>query len=192
MQKCKDANFCARNRGVTNKYSVIPGSALVDGPMMVALVTNAANTSMRFNLTIIAYQDTVRIMMQEFPSLKVGRYEVQDVLMPGLDKRVRKMEGKTSAKYVIGTYDKIKVKLQQDPFRLEVLVDGKPAVTINSRDLFNFENRRAKQVGAGHHRHMHWGLAIKQQVAAFSRSSLGPNSGSRQQQQQHQHGSNSW
>jgi alpha 1,3-glucosidase len=164
---------------------VIPGSALVDGHLLVALVTNAANTSMRFNLTVIAYQDTVRIMMQEFPSLKVGRYEVQDVLMPGLDKRVRKMEGKTSAKYVIGTYDKIKVKLQQDPFRLEVLVDGKPAVTINSRDLFNFENRRAKQVGA-ELKCMHCGS--KRSSSVHVKGNLGPSSGSGRRQ----HGSNSW
>ncbi len=129
------------------KYSVVAGSGLVDGPMMVALVTNEANTSVRFNLTVIAYQDTVRILMQEFPPLKVARYSVQDVLMPGLERRVRKMESKTSARFLIGTYDKIKVKLQLDQFRLEVLVDGKAAVSINSRDLFNFEHRRGKQVG---------------------------------------------
>jgi hypothetical protein len=132
---------------VAAKYSVVAGSGLVDGPMMVALVHNEANTSVRFNLTVIAYEDTVRILMQEFPPLKVARYTVQDVLMPGLERRVRKMESKTSAKFLIGTYDKIKVKLQLDQFRLEVLVNGKPAVTINSRDLFNFEHRRGKQVG---------------------------------------------
>ncbi len=43
------------------------------------------------------------------------------------------------------------VKLQYSPLQLDIAVDGKPAATFNSRQLFNFEHRRQKKVCQGAH-----------------------------------------
>jgi len=38
------------------------------------------------------------------------------------------------------------VDLTYQPFRLSVSIDGKPAVNLNSRGMFQFEHRRTKEV----------------------------------------------
>ena len=65
MQKCDDANFCKRNRGKTGtRYSVQPESVTVVDGALSATLLNADSTA-KFNLTLLAYDGFVRLLVDE-------------------------------------------------------------------------------------------------------------------------------
>jgi hypothetical protein len=86
LQKCKDASFCDRNRGKAGrKFTVDPASVAASGAALsAALISDAppapgggggaAAGPPRFNLTLLSYGGTVRLLVDE-PG--AGRYQVR-------------------------------------------------------------------------------------------------------------------
>lgn len=146
FKKCNDASFCARNRGKSGaKFVVKEDAVAVSGDTLTATLVNV-DSQKTFNLSLIAYGDYVRVLVDELPG--VGRYQVPDVLMPDLETKRQAWQAKaTSAKSMTLATGSSQATLEYNPFRIVVLVNDKPAVTLNSRDMFNFEHRREKQEG---------------------------------------------
>lgn len=147
LQKCKDAGFCNRNRGKAGtKFSIDAASIKVEGAVCSASLLNQDAPSKKFALSLIAYDDGfVRMRVDEDPN--VGRYQITDVTSPAVESRrttwsVTQKDGK-GATLAVGNAT---VVLSFQPFRLVISVHGAPAVSINSRDMFNFEHRRRKEV----------------------------------------------
>jgi hypothetical protein len=143
MQKCKDAAFCQRNRGVKGtKYKLEPGSISLEDGIIKGIILK---DDTKLNLTVLAYDGTIRILADELPS--VDRYQVPDILQPTL-KQVAFAELKPLNKDAwvaqLGAY---KLKITASSFKLEVLnSNDKPVIIFNNRNMFNFEQRRQKKV----------------------------------------------
>lgn len=60
-------------------------SVKVEGPRLTADVRNTANANGTFTLALTAYGDTLRLFVDEHPAK--GRFQVPDVLVPGLEAR---------------------------------------------------------------------------------------------------------
>ena len=80
------------------------------------------------------------------------RFQVPHALVADLDKQQTHWDKhtKTSQGATLQLRN-AQVKLQYSPLQLDIAVDGKPAATFNSRQLFNFEHSRQKKVCQGAH-----------------------------------------
>lgn len=86
QQKCADSAFCTRLRGNTSEaFVIVPESVQVQGPRVTASVRNTADANGTFALVLTAYGDTLRLFVNEEPDK--GRFQVPDVLVPGLEQR---------------------------------------------------------------------------------------------------------
>lgn len=115
---------------------------------MSASLTNAGQSSSSgLTLSMIAYQDGyVRLVVDEDTS--VGRYKVPDIIMPGNEQRRSSWTlTKQDAHCITLSLGDVTVLIVYTPFKIAVLVKGIPTLSVNSRNMFNFEQRRAKQVG---------------------------------------------
>ena len=102
---------------------------------------------MNLQLKLTAYADGfVRLTVDE--ALEVGRHKITDLLQPMVEGRTATWKSSPSkdGKGIDLASAGVSVAVTYDPFRIVVNVQGKPAVSINSRDMFNFEHRRAKPV----------------------------------------------
>ncbi|KAF6258577.1 glycosyl hydrolases family 31-domain-containing protein [Scenedesmus sp. NREL 46B-D3] len=149
FKKCETSSFCSRNRGVKGtKFSVDPASVNVDGAELSAVLINSQpQEPVKFNLTMRAYGSVLRLIVDEQPSEHPGRYQIPDILMPGLEQRLTAWKGQATAHTWTGGVGDVTVKLTFASFKLEVLVKGSPAVVFNSRSMFNLEHPRKKQDG---------------------------------------------
>lgn len=88
LQKCEDSAFCTRMRNATSDAFVIePNLVKVAGAVVTAAVRNTADANGTFSLALTAYTDgTVRLFIDETPG-KAPRWQVPDVLVPGLEAR---------------------------------------------------------------------------------------------------------
>lgn len=85
-QKCEESAFCTRLRGNTSDaFVLLPETVAVDGPRVTATVQNVQDTNGTFYLVLTAYGDTLRLFVNE--AAEKGRWEVPDVLLPGLEQR---------------------------------------------------------------------------------------------------------
>lgn len=147
FKKCDTANFCQRNRGkVGNKYIINPETVVVEEDLLQASVVNV-QTHASFILAAGLYGekgDIFRIFIDENPS--VGRYQVPDVVMPEFISSGKVFNGtdRTASSTTIKSANS-QLVIEYEPFRIKLIVDGKPAIDLNSRDMFAFEHRRAKQ-----------------------------------------------
>ncbi len=64
---------------------IVSESVKVEGPRLTADVRNMANANGTFSLALTAYGDTLRLFVNEHPDK--GRFQVPDVLVPGLEAR---------------------------------------------------------------------------------------------------------
>mmetsp|Transcript_37728 Transcript_37728/g.84060 ORF Transcript_37728/g.84060 Transcript_37728/m.84060 type:complete len:895 (-) Transcript_37728:499-3183(-) len=147
FKKCKDTGFCRRNRGKTGPtFNVLPDTVqLTDLGMHTfgaTLVNQAANKQLQ--LTIKAYTDgAVRIKVDEDES--VGRYKISDILLPEVEQRLASWKIISKSAHDIWLqFGKAQLNVKYTPFSASLTVDGKPAIQLNSRNLFNFEHRREK------------------------------------------------
>jgi alpha 1,3-glucosidase len=149
LQKCNDAGFCRRNRGKGDrKFSVDPASLTVSGSTISAVLQNADAPGRQLALSLTAYKDGfIKLLVDEAPG--VGRYRISDITSPDVEGR-QAAWSKTSADSKGAVYSiggaQANVELKFNPFRLAINSHGKPAVVLNSRDMFNFEHRRKKEV----------------------------------------------
>jgi hypothetical protein len=147
LQKCDTNNFCKRNRGQKNSYSVDPKSLKVHGAELSAAITNTA-AKQSFNFKLRAYGPVIRIMVDELPGDHVPRYQVPDILEPNLDQQLTPWQSpESTAKKWTGQVGDVIVHVTFSNFQIEVLVGKTPVAVFNSRSLFNMEHPRKKQVG---------------------------------------------
>jgi alpha 1,3-glucosidase len=104
--------------------------------------------SKRFTWSLSAHNDGfARLKVDESPS--PGRYQIADVAEAGALGRtqdwVRLGEQAGGSSWGFG---RMAVSISYKPFRMAFSVDGQPVVEFNSRDMFQFEHRRTKEVRA--------------------------------------------
>jgi hypothetical protein len=86
LQNCADSAFCTRLRGnASEAFVIVSESVKVEGPRVTATVANTQDANATFFLVLTAYGDTLRLWINEAP--EKGRFEVPDVLLPGLEQR---------------------------------------------------------------------------------------------------------
>lgn len=112
-----------------------------------------------FDLALTAYDGIARLHINEAGDSGKKRFQVPHALLPGVDKQAinwdKHDKSSSSLTLKLGQAD---VTLQYSPLQLDVTVDGKPAISFNSKQLFNFEHLRQKQVR--HAEHFHIGLLV--------------------------------
>lgn len=114
--------------------------------MLHAVISNTAAKE-SFNFTLRAYGPVVRLIVDEVSSDSVPRYQVPDILEPGLEKRLTAWQAPAAtAKGWTGKVGSVTVQLTFANFQVEVLVDKTPVLVFNSRSMFNMEHPRKKQV----------------------------------------------
>ncbi|MEW5317328.1 MAG: hypothetical protein WDW38_008637 [Sanguina aurantia] len=150
FKTCATASFCNRNRGNNSNgvlYSITPNSVSLKGAVMAATLSNAAMPSSLLTISMIAYQDGyIRLLVDEDTS--VGRYKVPDIIMPANeDRRSSWTLTKQDAHCITLSLGDVSVLIVYTPFKIAVLVKGIPTLSVNSRNMFNFEQRRTKQEG---------------------------------------------
>lgn len=148
FKNCDDSAFCKRLRGTTGgeAYVLLPESVQVDGARVTATVQNTENANGTFYLVLTAYGDTLRLFVNESP--EKGRWQVPDVLLPGLEGRQQAWEvvkkSHTKLRLRMGAAE---AELRTSPAQLEVSVGGEPALVWNGGKQFVFEHLREKQEG---------------------------------------------
>lgn len=146
-QKCEQSAFCTRLRGAQgDAYSVIPESVSVKDSSVTAVLTRGSSTP-QLDLALTAYQGTARLYINEVSEAGKQRFQVPHVLLASLDKLKTSWQDhaatSNSMKLSLGEAD---INLQYSPLQLDIAVGGTPAVSFNSRQLFNFEQLQSKQV----------------------------------------------
>lgn len=98
----------------------------------------------------------MRLLVDDESKDEGQRYKVTDIVLEEVENKTLSWSSHSQdASEVTLKAGKAAVQLSLQPFRLTVSVDGKAAVVINSRDMFEFEHRRVKQVFGS------WGLQIR-------------------------------
>ncbi|KAL4422944.1 hypothetical protein ABPG75_009141 [Micractinium tetrahymenae] len=149
FKNCQDSAFCTRLRGNTSEaFSILPDSVAVEGARVTATVVNADNANATFRLVLTSYGNTLRLFIDE-PAEK-GRFQVPDVLVPGLEAREQPWEvlKRSLTKMRLSCGAGCVVELRFKPVaQLEVAFDGQPALVWNGGKQFIFEHLREKQEG---------------------------------------------
>lgn len=147
VQKCGQSAFCTRLRGAQGKTcSVDSKSVSVQDSAMTASIACGDSKSL-LDLTLTAYQGVARFHINEATDAGKQRFQVPHVLLPSLDGLKTSWQDSASAsssiKLSLGEAD---LTLQYNPLQLDVSVNGIPVMSFNSKQLFNFEQLRTKQV----------------------------------------------
>lgn len=147
MQKCTDAAFCNRLLGTKDEgYIIDPASVHVAGAKLSAKVLNKENPNVKLTLTLTAYGSFLRMHVNEEDSSK-GRFEVPGVLHKDLSQLESSwQESRVAAAYTLLKIGESNIVLKYSPLQLSIDIAGKPAMTFNSRQMFNFEYLRQKKV----------------------------------------------
>lgn len=145
LQKCDSANFCKRNRGLKGTAYAINPSSINENDIgaFSAVVTNQAGGA-QFKIGVHCIEGgIVRVLVDE--AANTDRYRVKDILMPDLEQKHRRWSSvqRSGGGYTLSQGD-TSVHIALQPFRLDVEVHGTQALKLNSRDMFNFEQRRSK------------------------------------------------
>jgi hypothetical protein len=89
------------------------------------------------------------------PCMAACRYRITDPAVVHLDGQAQvawkvSKQDATAVSLSASSKQGASVTLSLKPFKLEVSSSGQPAVTLNSRGLFDFEHRRTKEVRSNH------------------------------------------
>ncbi len=147
LQKCEHSGFCMRLRGVQRETcSIASSSVAVKGSSVNALLV-CGESKQELDLRLTAYDGIVRLHINEAKASGKKRFQVPHALLPDVDSKAiswgKNTKSSTSLLLTLGQAD---VSLQYSPLQLDVTIDGKPAISFNSKNLFNFEHLRQKQV----------------------------------------------
>ena len=92
----------------------------------------------------------VHLIVDEDLTGDAARYRIAPdagIYMPQVEGTTRDWKTvKKDAKEVVVVAGDAQVTLAFSPFKVSVIVKGKPAVTLNAKGLFDFEHTRAKEV----------------------------------------------
>ena len=151
FKKCKDTGFCRRHRGIAGpKFEVTAESISVSGPTLSAALRNTRDGK-DLLLSLKAYEGGfVRLIVDEDLTGDAARYRITpdaSITMPEVEGKTRDWKTvKKDVKEVVVVAGDAQVSLTLSPFKVAVIIKGKPAVTLNGRGLFDFEHTRAKEV----------------------------------------------
>ena len=150
MQTCDNSAFCKRLRGSqSSAWSISPDSVAVKGSAVHATLVNQ-DIQQTLDLTLTAYDGIARLHINEAKDSGKLRFQVPHALQPNVDSKAtswgKHQQSSSSLALQLGPAD---VTLQYSPLQLDVAIDGKPAISFNSKSLFNFEHLRQKQVYTG-------------------------------------------
>ncbi|GAX83418.1 hypothetical protein CEUSTIGMA_g10843.t1 [Chlamydomonas eustigma] len=155
FKKCKDTGFCRRHRTKSGpKFDVLHETASVSGHELRATLRNM-DAGKTFNLIVRAHSSgTIRLLLDEDldPSVTNGtRYRISpedSVTLPSFETTVTpwKTISKTTKDIVVVSGD-VQVTLTFAAFKMLVVVKGKPALSLNSKGLFDMEHFRLKEEG---------------------------------------------
>lgn len=148
FKTCDNSAFCKRLRGnQSSAWSISPGSVAVKGSAVHATLVNQ-DIQQTLDLTLTAYEGIARLHINEAKDSGRLRFQVPHALQPNFDSRTiswgKHQQSSSSLALQLGPAD---VTLQYSPLQLDVAFDGKPAISFNSKSLFNFEHLRQKQEG---------------------------------------------
>ena len=105
------------------------------------------DTKQQYDLALTAYSGIARLHINEAGDSGKRRFQVPHALLPDVDKQAiswdKHDKSSSSLALKLGQAD---VTLQYSPLQLDVNIDGQPAISFNSKQLFNFEHLRQKQV----------------------------------------------
>ena len=149
FKKCHQAHFCKRhrNRQAGSSTLVLASGELKDGRYIGSIRNRAPGMeAVNLDLEIRAYDGGIlRMKVNEDPSKK--RYEVPDVLEPGLDSLEHPMKlGVSSSENetVLVLGPQLTATLKKDPIQLELRRGSDVLISFNSKGLFEFEHLRSK------------------------------------------------
>jgi alpha 1,3-glucosidase len=152
LQNCQDSAFCTRLRGNTSDAFVVdPATLKVSGQHVYAKVLSKAHPEAAFDLLLNAMDGMVRLYINE-PAAKATRYQVPDVLLPGVEKTGSPWEvvkkSATGMRLRLHGPVAADVELRFSPVvSVAISVGGAPLLTWNHNRRFVFEHRRQKQEG---------------------------------------------
>ena len=145
MQKCTDSSFCNRLRGVKGPALEVLQKSIDTAGLTATAKLHDSRTESQLDLALTAYEGVVRLRITEAAK---QRFEVPDTLQPKfVEDPLSWSSKKASSKSLSLQLGTAALTLEYQPFRLSLSVAGLPAVDINSRSLFNYEQKRDKQVG---------------------------------------------
>ncbi|DBA94742.1 TPA: hypothetical protein ACH3X1_002291 [Trebouxia sp. C0004] len=147
FKKCENSAFCKRLRGVQGQNcSISPSSVVVKGSSVHALL-QCGDSKEELDLTLTAYDGIARLHVSERTSGK-QRFQVPHALLPDVDSKATSWgQHEKSSNSLCLKLGQADVTLQYRPLQLDVTVNGKAAISFNSKNLFNFEHLRQKQEG---------------------------------------------
>lgn len=100
----------------------------------------------QYDLTLTSYDGIVRLHINEPGEPGKKRFQVPHALIPDLDKQATSWDTHDkSSKSLALKLGQADITLQYSPLQLDVNVGSKPAISFNSKQLFNFEHLRQKQ-----------------------------------------------
>ena len=125
--------------------SIPPSSIAVKGSAVHALL-QCGDSKEELDLTLTAYDSIARLHVNEKTSGK-QRFQVPHALLPDVDSKSTSWgQHEKSSNSLCLKLGQADVTLQYRPLQLNVTVDGKAAISFNSKNLFKFEHLRQKQV----------------------------------------------
>ncbi|KAJ2700643.1 glucosidase II [Coemansia sp. IMI 203386] len=167
FKTCEQSAFCNRHRTFADNmlkqpqtaspYSVIKNSVSLNGHVLTAAVEHSVEkVPLKFELSFLD-SGALRVRVQEEAPLKPRFDETQKVVLrdegnslPYVSPESIKMVSDTTdgvdthtISYANGNTS-FSVRMAENPWSLEYLVDGKPAIQLNSKGLFRFEHLREK------------------------------------------------
>ncbi|KYQ91049.1 alpha-glucosidase II [Tieghemostelium lacteum] len=159
FRTCEDSHFCKRNmKGRTEQssasdttkiYKLLENTIqLVDGVITADIIEDGVPQDV-LALELMAYQDNMLRFRIKEKNLLQGkkRYQVQDVLLPTIqiDRSIQWKSKPQNNQFTIefGSNHNL-ATVNMNPFRVDVLVNGKVAVSANNRGYMHFEQMKEK------------------------------------------------
>ncbi|XP_074662520.1 neutral alpha-glucosidase AB-like isoform X2 [Tubulanus polymorphus] len=150
FKTCEQSGFCQRNRALTpgnTPYEALLNTVKIHRTNVTVELLNK-KTNVKYHLDLIGLtNNVVRMRITEADPIR-PRYEppIGDALL-NIPEESRISVQKRGDRLEIG-YQSTKVVLKARPFSLDVVEDGNPVISVNSRGLLKFEqyNNPDKQV----------------------------------------------
>ncbi|CAF1331590.1 unnamed protein product [Rotaria sordida] len=153
FKTCDQSSFCRRQRKYkpdTTPYEVdLNSMKTIDKGHLQFILLNTLKSNIKFQLDLYTLEhNSLRVKINEINPLR-KRYEVEYVLV-GEPKLVDVTFKKTDNNQVEGRFgETAKFLLNAKPFRLDLFTNDIFVISVNSKNMFNFEHYRKKSGSDG-------------------------------------------
>ncbi|CAF3423273.1 unnamed protein product, partial [Rotaria sp. Silwood2] len=148
FKTCEQSSFCRRQRKYkpdTTPYEVdLSSMKIIDKGHIQFVLLNTLKSEVKFQLDLYTLEhNSLRVKINEINPLR-KRYEVEHVLV-GEPKLVDVTIKKTDNNQIEGRFgETAKFILNSKPFRLDLFTNDIFVISVNSKNMFNFEHYRKK------------------------------------------------